>query len=250
MKTSKLAVGFAGSRWLGVECFRALTERKDVEIKAVCFPKKSDSVWWKDVVDEDEVKKLGYKITPWKKWLNLKFDVTFSVLHGAIFKKEHINSSQYGVINLHPAPLPEYRGCNSYAHAIMNGDKKYRVTLHYVEEEIDTGPIIAQSSLPITFKDTGYTLYQKAQPIALSVFEKNLSKIIAEAKIDRKVYSKKQDGKKSRYYSRDSLKNKEANIKWNATKLYNFVRALDFPPFEPAYVVLKGQKTYLILNQR
>lgn len=245
MKKKAVTVGFAGARWLGVECFKYLAKRKDVEIKAVCFPKKVEKVWWKDIVDEEEVKKLGFKIIEWEKWQNIRLDLAFSVLHGGIFKQRHLDNYKLGAINLHPAPLPEYRGCNSYAHAIMNGDRKYKVTMHYIESGVDTGPIIDQGVLPITSEDTGFSLYQKAQEVALEVFRKNLPAIIGQALNGSRVKAKHQDEKKANYYKRDSLYNKEVNLSWKSKDIINFVRALDFPPHEPAFTMLGGRKIYL-----
>lgn len=250
VKNNKIVVGFAGSRWLGIECFKLLAKRDDVEIKAVCFPKKTEKVWWKDVVDEDEIKRLGFKTVPWGKWNNIMFDITFSVLHGGIFGAQHLENCSLGAINLHPAPLPEYRGCNSYAHAIMNGDKEYRVTMHYIETGIDTGPIIAQGTLPISIEDTGYSLYLRAQKVALGVFTKNLPIIIEKAKQGKTVKARIQNEKIARYYTRNSLRDKKANIKWSPKKFYNFVRALDFPPFEPAYISVGDKQIFLVTQGR
>lgn len=250
MTEGKLKVGFAGARWLGVNCLKYIKSNKDVEITHVCFPQKSEKVWWKDVADHEEVEKMGYKITPWEKWKNLKFDLIFSVLHGGIFKKDHLDRSKFGIVNLHPAPLPEYRGCNSYAHAIMNGDKYYRVSLHYVNEGIDNGPVVGQNTIKILDSDTGFSLYEKAQTSALGLFKEHANSIIADAKKGEKYPSRKQDESKAKYYKRDSLSNKEAHLSWEAKKLINFVRALDFPPFEPAFIILNGKKIYLTLNQR
>ena len=116
MIKSKLRLGFAGSRWLGIECLKFINGRNDIDISHVCFPTKTKKVWWKDVIDEDEVIKLGYRITPWEVWENLKFDLVFSVLHDRIFKKVHIRNSKYGIVNLHTARVPEYRGCNVFSH--------------------------------------------------------------------------------------------------------------------------------------
>lgn len=246
----KLKIGVAGARWLGVRCLSFLTGIDDIEISHVCFPDKRESVWWRDVIDEDEVRKMGFKITPWPEWQNLKFDLVFSILHSGIFKAVHLNNSSFGIINLHPAPLPEYRGCNSYAHAIMNDDKSYRVTMHYVDEGIDDGPIVGQNSIKIEDTDTGYSLYQKAQKSAFDLFKRYAPKIIESAQTGKLYPAKKQDVSRACYYKRDSLKNKEAKLSWDRDKFYNFIRALDFPPFEPAYIVLNGEKIYLTLNQR
>lgn len=250
MNEKKLIVGVAGARWLGVNCLSFLKEIDDIKITRVCFPSKSEPVWWKDVIDEEETNKMGFTITPWNMWRNLEFDLVFSILHGGIFKKVHLDNSRFGVINLHPAPLPEYRGCNSYAHAIMNGDKKYRVTMHYVDEGIDDGPIIGQNTIEIQTNDTGFSLYQKSQKSALALFKRYAPKIIEAARKGNRFPARIQDENKANYYKRDSLNNKEANLNWSQSKLYNFIRALDFPPFEPAHIRLNDKKTYLTINQR
>lgn len=241
----KIKICFAGARWLGIECLKILSLRTDVKLVAITVPRKTEKVWWTDVVDENEVKKLGFKITDWSKWPELKADLGFSVLHGKIFRQKHIQIFKYGLINLHPAPLPEYRGCNSYAHAIMNGDKTYRVTMHYIDEGIDTGDVIADRSLQIGLDDTGRDLYLKAQMSARDLFKSLLDRIIQVAKNGNKVYAKRQDESNARYYPRDSLEDKEIKLSWPVKKIYYKVRGLEFPPFEPAFVRLGDKKIYL-----
>src|SRR3989344_6691916 len=153
----KLKIGFAGARLLGSNCLKEVLKQPGLEITAICFPKADEKVWWTDIIDEKEVKKLGFKITPWPEWKELKFDLIFSVLHGKIFKPAHLENTRLGIINLHPAPLPQYRGCNSYSHAIMNGEKKYGVSLHYIDEGIDTGAIIGINHFPILETDTAFS---------------------------------------------------------------------------------------------
>ena len=245
MRRRKLSIGFAGARWLGINCLSYLNGLNGVEITRVCFPKKDENVWWKDLVDEDELKKMGFRITPWSKWHGFEFDLVFSVLHGRIFKNFHLQKSRHGVVNLHPAPLPQYRGCNSYAHAIMNGDRNYRVTMHYVDDGIDDGPIIGQNIIKMEKRDTGFSLYQKSQISALKLFKQLAPKIVNSAIGGKLMESRVQDETRANYYKRDSLSNKEVDLSWERRKLYNFIRALDFPPFEPAYFLLNGEKIYI-----
>jgi len=47
-----------------------------------------------------------------------------------------------GTVNLHPAPLPEYRGLAVYNFGILNGETRWGCTAHYVDEGFDTGPVI------------------------------------------------------------------------------------------------------------
>ena len=96
-------------------------------------------------------------------------DFFLSVLWPKIIRPAQLEEHHY--INLHPAPLPEYRGCNSYAHAIINGEDEYGVSLHYMDDGIDTGPLIHVRRFLILPDDTGRTLYDRAQLHAYDMFE-------------------------------------------------------------------------------
>ncbi len=65
-------------------------------------------------------------------------------------------------INFHPAPLPEYKGRNLCYHAIMNGEEEFGATVHYVDENFDTGRIIEVRRFPITPRDTADVVQKMA----------------------------------------------------------------------------------------
>ena len=54
------------------------------------------------------------------------------------------------MINIHPSLLPKYPGLNTYKKVIDNKDKKHGVTIHFVTEELDGGPIILQGQFDIS----------------------------------------------------------------------------------------------------
>src|SRR5919109_2815282 len=54
-----------------------------------------------------------------------------------------------GSFNLHPGPLPEYAGLNAPSWAIYNGETRHAVTLHWMEPEVDAGPIAYAAELAI-----------------------------------------------------------------------------------------------------
>jgi phosphoribosylglycinamide formyltransferase-1 len=62
------------------------------------------------------------------------------------------------IINLHPSLLPEFPGIRSIERALEAGVPKTGVTVHFVDEGMDTGPIILQEELPILIEDTIETL--------------------------------------------------------------------------------------------
>jgi len=148
-------------------------------------------------------------------------DFTISVLWPHIITPEQLAERHY--LNLHPAPLPEYRGCNSYAHAIINGETEYGVSLHYMNEGVDTGPIIASPRFPILPDDTGKSLYDRAQIEALSMFE-SLWPILKDG-----LPPATTQPSEGRYYRRDSL------LPYFGSPDPTVRRALTFPPFANGY---------------
>jgi phosphoribosylglycinamide formyltransferase-1 len=62
------------------------------------------------------------------------------------------------IINIHPSLLPAFRGLDTHARALAAGVKIHGCTVHFVEPELDAGPIIAQSATPVLDDDTPETL--------------------------------------------------------------------------------------------
>ena len=65
------------------------------------------------------------------------------------------------LINIHPSLLPKYPGLNTHQRAIDAGDKEAGATVHFVTRELDNGPAIAQTRVPILPTDTAETLAKK-----------------------------------------------------------------------------------------
>jgi len=78
-----------------------------------------------------------------------KPDLLISILGNQIFKKEIINLASKGCINLHTALLPKYRGLMPTFWVMKNNEKYTGVSVFYVDEGIDTGPIIIQKRVEI-----------------------------------------------------------------------------------------------------
>ena len=65
------------------------------------------------------------------------------------------------LINFHPSLLPKYPGLNTHQRAIDEGDKEAGATVHFVTRELDNGPAIAQTRVPILPTDIAETLAKK-----------------------------------------------------------------------------------------
>ena len=66
--------------------------------------------------------------------------------------KESIEKAKEITVNLHMAPLPEYRGCNQFSYCIINEDNFFGTTIHKLEEGIDSGPILFEDRFSIPDK--------------------------------------------------------------------------------------------------
>lgn len=67
------------------------------------------------------------------------------------------------IINIHPSLLPKHRGANAAAQALAAGDRTTGCTVHYVDEGVDTGEIIAQREVPVFPGDTAEALQARIQ---------------------------------------------------------------------------------------
>lgn len=62
------------------------------------------------------------------------------------------------LINIHPSLLPQFPGLDTHARAIAAGVKEHGATVHFVTDEVDGGPIIAQARVPVRPDDSAATL--------------------------------------------------------------------------------------------
>jgi methionyl-tRNA formyltransferase len=81
------------------------------------------------------------------------------------------------ILNTHPSLLPYCRGKDPNFWAIVEG-APYGVTLHHVNAAIDAGDIAFQKEIPVSWSDTGETLYQKALTGMVALFEEALPAIV------------------------------------------------------------------------
>jgi len=95
-----------------------------------------------------------YKVTPTNGLVCL---AGFMRIISPYFIKEYKNK----ILNIHPALLPAFPGLNAQKQAIEFGAKYSGCTVHFVDEGVDTGPIIIQEIVKIGNKDTGKILTKK-----------------------------------------------------------------------------------------
>ena len=83
-----------------------------------------------------------------------------------------------GAVNLHPSFLPFNRGWHTPTWSILDGTPA-GATLHYMTEQLDGGPILAQRQVPTEVDDTADTLYQRILDVEVAVFLEGLPRALA-----------------------------------------------------------------------
>ena len=87
------------------------------------------------------------------------------------------------IINIHPSLLPKYPGLDTHNSVIKNGDLKHGVTIHFVNEVLDGGQIIAQGELSVNPNETEKQLKRRIHSIEHILLPKIVSKF-ADGSID------------------------------------------------------------------
>lgn len=85
------------------------------------------------------------------------------------------------IINIHPSLLPKYPGLRAWEQALEAGETVAGCTVHYVDEGVDTGPIIAQAEVDVMPDDTAETLHARIQD-AEHILYPEVIKFFAEAR--------------------------------------------------------------------
>lgn len=94
-----------------------------------------------------------------------------------ILSDKFVNHYQGKLINIHPSLLPKYQGLNTHQRAIDAGDRVHGASAHYVTPEIDSGPVILQSSVPIKPDDTADTLKQRVHEAEHKLYPEAIRRI-------------------------------------------------------------------------
>ena len=153
-------------------------------------------------------------------------DLFVSMSFNQIFKTQMINLPKYNTINCHAGKLPFYRGRNILNWALINDEKEFGITVHYVDEGIDTGDIIVQETYPITDEDNYGTLLARAYEGCADVLYRAI-KMIQNNEVER---IRQQDIDPIGTYCGMRQSGDEI-IDWNQSsrEIFNFIRAICTP---------------------
>lgn len=252
------SVAFFGSHPLGEACLERLAAHEEITVKLVATYRQDYDGWWNGSV-HDLALEFDYPVVTLEddhRVTDIDIDYLLSVYYPKILGPELLDHPAKGALNLHQAELPRYRGSNVFSHAIMNARNdnhwRYGTTFHFMAEEVDAGDIVARNFVPITEDDTARDLYERTRAASIVLFEQMIPELASDGVHDMRRPQSEFDGKRY-FYTKDSLENtKEISPRTLARadqtellELYDRIRALDFPPHEPAWTRIDGRKIYL-----
>jgi methionyl-tRNA formyltransferase len=174
----------------------------------------------------------------------LEPDLIVSMHYPVIFKLPILEIPPLGCVNEHPSRVPAGRGMTPSSWHMLVGDSHNWITLHYLNEGIDTGDVIMQGSVEITPEDTGVTTGRKLSEEGHRIFGEVLP-LIREGRAPR-IPQNQIEGVEPSYYS---WKPWYAQIQWDWSpeKIALHVRTLTHPKDRgswtgEAYSFLGGHK--------
>ena len=106
-------------------------------------------------------------------------NVDFIILAGfmRILGSDFVKNFPNKIINIHPSLLPKYPGLNTHKKVLENKDKEHGVTVHLVDEGLDSGPIIGYIKIKVDDKEKENDLINKIHKIEHFIYPKILSEL-------------------------------------------------------------------------
>jgi methionyl-tRNA formyltransferase len=210
---------FLGINDIGMRIYEWLCERETVDVRAL-------------VTEPDQLDIIP-QISP---------EYIVSVGFDHLVSPDILDIPSEDAINLHPSYLPYNRGKSPNVWPLIE-ETPAGVTLHSMDEEFDTGHIIAQKQVETKFSDTGKKLHRNLEEAQFELFTETWPKIESG-----NVEYTPQNNADGNYHTEADfveLCELDPDEEIRIETLLNRLRALTFPPFDNAYVDIDGERYYI-----
>lgn len=240
---------FLGSQKKSFHCLQYLLRSvNDAQIVAV-VPNRAATA----IVPQQDVRLLsedhGVPVCMHEDIPSLTYDLGISVLYDRVLTPDIIEVPAKGFVNLHMGPLPRLRGVNSVMHALRLARRdncwRFGVTMHYIDQGVDTGPIIDMLDMPIFEDDTAYDLHMRSSDKLFELFAKNIQRLVdAPARVE----AKEQGSEAVSHLFRRKDTQAEVDLAGEPDAIYDQVRAFDYPGKGRAFARIGNRKIYLTIK--
>lgn len=236
---------FLGSKPIGHRCFEHLVKGRDTlnyEITGLLTKERSEfgtGFDLKELAEQHNIPVLNsMDDIP-------ECDIIYSIQYHQILKPVHIEKAKQIAVNLHMAPLPEYRGCNSFSYAIIDKKIEFGSTIHRIDAKIDHGDILFQSRFLIPYGSWVNDLYDLTFRTSVVLFKETLPELINEEYTLTPQKSLEAKYGTSLHFRNEIEELKKLDFVWDREKIERHIRATFMPGFEPPYFIVDGKKMYI-----
>lgn len=232
---------FMGRKAVAAECLTYLLGRADVRVVGVLTDNHLSVSPTTEVATAHGIPVLDWAETRASAARGaLRFDLGLSVLYWRRLREDLISIPGKGIINFHPAPLPDYKGTAGYNLAILEGRDTWAASAHYVDTAIDTGPIIDVHWFEIDRdRETARSLEASTRDVLRASFVRVVDAALASA---QPLATSPNIG--GRYVSRAEMEAMKRIVPGD--DVARKVRAFFFPPYDGAYLEIDGRRYTLI----
>lgn len=172
-------------------------------------------------------------------------DIIYSVQHHELLKASHIKKAHKIAVNLHLAPLPEYRGCNQFSFAIMDKAPEFGVTVHEIDTRIDHGAVLFEKRFPVRENIWVDELYNETVAEGIALFTASLPPLL-QGKYTRVSQQELSVSRPSSIHYRHEIAGlKKLDLDMGKDFIERAVRATYMPGFEPPYFMINDKKVYI-----
>lgn len=226
----KLKIGyFADGPW-SHNTFNKLINDTEIQMCFVCVKHNTNDQTLKNYAKIYNIDYLNHKNVNSDEFISIikkyKCDLFVSMSFDQIFKLKILNLPKLKTINCHAGKLPFYRGRNILNWALINDEKEFGITVHYVDEKIDTGDIVLQKVFQITDQDNYKTLLEKAHIECANVL---YDAILMFKEGNIKVQKQNEIHPVGFYCSKRKKEDEILNWNQSSREIFNFVRAICIP---------------------
>lgn len=134
-----------------------------------------------------------------------------------------LDLAKLGALNVHDALLPKYSGFGAVNWAIRNGEDRTGVTVHMMEAELDSGPVIAQTVVPIHDEDTATAVTERVTDQYVPTI------LLALRRLENGDRGQPQDVAQRTFYHKIGLEDVEIDWRAGTRSVYNLIRSQSDP---------------------
>ena len=160
-------------------------------------------------------------------------DLAVVVAYGRILPPAFLSAPKRGCINVHFSLLPRYRGAAPANWAIVNGEKQTGVTTMFIEEELDSGPILLQRETTIGETETAPQLMERLSVIGADLLSETLRELDA-------IAPRKQNDEEATFAP--ILTRQHGRVDWTMSAIDIERRVRGFQPWPSAHTQHKGKR--------